>query len=193
MVAFAPAESIEIKNRRPSNVLAFLDPSAEKSLHSRVARLDSEHCTLLPKGMVLTAHDEKSEIEVTGPAEGFAEVQKIVAEFDVKPAQVTITARVWSKLDKYEATTTSHIDSGSKWSFKDGTLDITVTISPRVIGDGTVMGNVRIGDGNNSIEAIGRKRMLFQKLPDGSIRVGYAEDDSLADAIYVDVKFEISK
>jgi hypothetical protein len=190
--AIAAADAVTIKNRRPSYLLAVLDPSAKKAFWTRVELLDSEHCALLPKGVVLQANDEKGEITVSGPADGIDKAKAIIAAFDVKPRQVTISAKLSSRLDKYEATTTTQVDTGTEWTFRDGTLGIEVTIKPRINGDGTVTGHVSVADGSSKVTLVGRQNVGLTRQPDGSFQVVFAREDEFLKGVRIDLKFEIS-
>jgi type II secretory pathway component GspD/PulD (secretin) len=194
---FASATEIyKVLHRRPSALLANLVGASGPK--ARIYEISSGSAPLISPGVTLKADDAASTILIEGSKDAALEMARVVAQFDVSPQHVIARVVIVSKADKYQTKCDVEIANNSPWTLDDSTLGLTLRISPRINGDGTITGHLeltsldahvnmatRVANGKSLTFAFGEKGIIGNK-------PGEAAPDQVP-PIEITIRFEIVK
>jgi hypothetical protein len=150
----ASADLYQVQNRRPSAILANLLRGHGPNV--RIYRIAGGSVDLVPAGVTLVADDAASTISIEGSAERNEDMLRLLHEFDVAPAKIVTRITIRSSADKYEAKTSTDVANNSAWKMEDTTTGISIKLSPRINGDGTVTGTFDFSDSESSAKMVTR-------------------------------------
>jgi hypothetical protein len=147
LFAFAAASMGDVyvvQHRRPSLLLSYLVPGLKHG--EKTFRVVGDGSGLVMRGVTLIADDKASTITIEGSPAFTADVQRILAEFDVEPRIVTVRFRTQNIEDKYTSETTTQVSNNAPWQYRDGRGGVNLEVQPRINGDGTITGQITFED-----------------------------------------------
>lgn len=170
VVGLTSADVYRVQHRRPSTLLGNLLGGSGPSV--RIYEIKGGATALVPEGVTLKADDNASLITIEAPRALAADMGKLLVQFDVTPMKLSAHIAIHSKADKYDSVTDTQINNNSIFALKDQTTGLSLEISPRLNGDGTVTGSILMTTSAGSVRVVSRvavdRKLRFGPSPTGS-------------------------
>lgn len=151
------ADDYQVKHRRPSSLLANL--AGKMDAKDRLLEIKGNGEGLIAAGVQMKADDLAGIISITGDAERVESMKQILAEFDRATQKLSLRVTLVSKLDKFEGTTKTEVNNNSNWTFSNETVGVTMSIRPRINGDGTITAVLFVSSDERKMNIVVRKKI----------------------------------
>lgn len=201
VAGLASADVYHVQHRRASTLLGNLLGGSGPAV--RIYEIKGGATPLVPEGVILKADDNASTITIEAPKSLVDDMGKLLGKFDVTPSKLSAHITIHSKADKYDSATDTQINNNSIFALKDQTTGLSLEISPRLNGDGTVTGSILITTASGSVRVVSRvavdRKLLFGPStmgPSGSTLQPLPADYKLLDVLdglEIDITFSTPK